>query len=230
YNWLLGVYLTGGSFYFIYRLCGKPKPWWLLAGAALITGLILRMPGLYEAYVYPFILLASPIKGNGLVPLFFRMLFLAGLPEELMKAWPVLGAYWLGSRLKSPWRERIGVWEPLDGILLGAASAVGFILVETLFLYVPGQMQKWASQYGVGVGLWAGLQLLIPRMLQGIAGHMAYSGYLGYFIGLSALKPTSRWRILGVGYLTAAGVHALWDSTNAFGSLMPLALIAVGAA
>src|SRR5262249_32441549 len=42
--------------------------------------------------------------------------------------------------------------------------------------------------------------------------------------------PTSRWRILGVGYLTAAGVHALWDSTNAFGSLMPLALIAVGAA
>jgi hypothetical protein len=74
YNWLLGVYLTGGSFYFIYRLCGKPKPWWLLAGAALITGLILRMPGLYEAYVYPFILLASPIEGNGPIPSFFRIL------------------------------------------------------------------------------------------------------------------------------------------------------------
>ncbi len=38
----------------------------------------------------------------------------------------------------------------------------------------------------------AGLQLLIPGILGSAAGHMAYSGYLGYFIGLSALKPRKR--------------------------------------
>jgi len=64
------------------------------------------------------------------------MFFGAGLMEELLKALPVLLAYVVGSRLSFPWRERIGVWEPLDGILLGAASAVGFTLLETLGQYV----------------------------------------------------------------------------------------------
>jgi RsiW-degrading membrane proteinase PrsW (M82 family) len=65
------------------------------------------------------------------------MFFGAGLMEELLKALPVLGLYFLGRLLYSPWRERIGVWEPLDGILLGTASAVGFTLLETLGQYVP---------------------------------------------------------------------------------------------
>jgi RsiW-degrading membrane proteinase PrsW (M82 family) len=36
------------------------------------------------------------------------------------------------------------------------------------------------------------LQLLIPGILGSATGHMAHSGYLGYFIGLSALKPRKR--------------------------------------
>ncbi len=55
---------------------------------------------------------------------------------------------------------------------------------------------------------------------------MAYSGYLGYFIGLSVLKPKKGWTILGVGYLTAATLHAMWDATaTSFGAL---ALVLVG--
>ncbi|HAT12626.1 MAG TPA: PrsW family intramembrane metalloprotease, partial [Microcoleaceae bacterium UBA11344] len=50
-------------------------------------------------------------------------------------------------------------------------------------------------------------------------------GYLGYFIGLSALKPRKRWQILGVGYFTASALHALW---NASGSASVLLLAAVG--
>ncbi len=55
----------------------------------------------------------------------------------------------------------------------------------------------------------AGLTLLIPRILGDISGQVAYSGYFGYLIGLSALKPSKRWRFLGIGYLTSAVMHAL---------------------
>src|SRR5262249_44704440 len=37
-------------------------------------------------------------------------------------------------------------------------------------------------------------QLVITRSLDEAFGHMAYSGYFGYFIGLSVLKPEHRWR------------------------------------
>ena len=81
-------------------------------------------------------------------------------------------------------------------------------------------------QAGEGAGQLVGLQLLIPRVLGSVAGHMAYSGYLGYFIGLSVLKPSKRWRILGVGYLSAAGLHALWNSIGFFNGLL-LAVVGV---
>ena len=55
---------------------------------------------------------------------------------------------------------------------------------------------------------------------------MAYSGYLGYFIGLSALKPRKRWQILGVGYFSASALHALWNASGA-ASVLLLALVGV---
>jgi len=69
------------------------------------------------------------------------------------------------------------------------------------------------------------LQLLIPRIL-GAAAHMAYSGYWGYFIDLSALKPRKRWSILGVGYFSASALHALSNALVA-ASVLLRALVGV---
>ena len=146
--------------------------------------------------------------------------------EELLKALPIAAAYLIGKQLSPPWRERVGIWEPLDGILLGTASAVGFTLLETLGQYVPQITQYVTQQSGEGAGLLAGFQLLIPRILGSLPGHMAYSGYLGYFIGLAVLKPAKSWQILLVGYLTASGLHALWNATGAINGLL---LVVVGA-
>ncbi|MUG96835.1 PrsW family intramembrane metalloprotease [Scytonema sp. UIC 10036] len=223
FNALLAIYLTVAGYYFIYKLSGKPKPWWLLAGSALSTILILLSP-ILSLFIFVFreILPGEISRGENVdfFTVLLRMFFGAGLMEELLKALPVFALLWLGTQLKSPWRERIGVWEPLDGILLGTASAAGFTLLETLGQYVPGIVHNVAAQAGEGAGELFGIQLLIPRIIASVAGHMAYSGYFGYFIGLSVLKPAKRWKLLGIGYLTASGLHALWNASDAIGKLV----------
>jgi RsiW-degrading membrane proteinase PrsW (M82 family) len=72
-------------------------------------------------------------------------------------------------------------------------------------------LQKWFD-----AGQLVGLQLLIPRIL-GAAAHMAHSGFWGYFIGLSALKPSKRWPILGLGYFSEAALHALSKASGVEG-------------
>lgn len=227
FNLLLAAYIAGIAYFFVYQLCGKRKPWWVLAGSAIVMVLVLSSP-LLDLFVFVFRdflpgKVPQNVASENFLLVLVRMFFGAGLMEELLKAIPILLAYGIGTKLRSPWREKIGVWEPLDGILLGTASAVGFTLLETLGQYVPSAASDLTLQ---GQGAVVGLQLLIARILGSISGHMAYSGYLGYFIGLSVLKPSKRWQILGVGYLTAAGLHALWNATGAL-NLLVLALVGV---
>jgi RsiW-degrading membrane proteinase PrsW (M82 family) len=226
---IVGTYIASAAYYFIYQLCGKRKPWWVLMSSGLTTMLILLSP-LLDFFIFFFrnVLpgsLPSDQETITFTELLIRYFFGAGLMEELLKALPLLLSYTVSRGLRSPWRERIGVWEPLDGILLGTASAVGFTLLETLGQYVPQITQNVSIQSGDGAGQLAGLQLLIPRILGSVAGHMAYSGYLGYFIGLAVLKPRKSWQILLIGYLTSAGLHALWNAT---GTLNGLLLVVVG--
>jgi hypothetical protein len=67
-----------------------------------------------------------------------------------------------------------------------------------------------AIQNSVAQGI--GLQLLIMRLVSQIAGHLAWSGYFGYFIGLAVLRPKSAPQLILIGLGSAAGLHAAWDA------------------
>jgi RsiW-degrading membrane proteinase PrsW (M82 family) len=228
FNQLLALYLSAAGYFFIYQLCGKAKPWWVIIATGAAMFALLSSPVL-PAFLWFFreVLpgqLPEPGDRLPLISVFGRMFVGAGLMEELLKALPVLGCGLIGLALRSPLGDKIGIQEPLDGILLGAASAVGFTLLETLGQYVPDMTQSLAGR-GTDMAELAGLQLLIPRVLGSVAGHMAYSGYFGYFMGLSVLQPRQRLSILTTGYLTASMLHALW---NVMGNYSAAALAAVG--
>lgn len=229
FNFLLASYLAGAAYYFVYQLCGKHKPWWIMTAMSGSTALLLVSPVLnLFVLIFHQLLpgdLSTTTSQTNLFVLVFKMFLGAGLMEEALKAVPVVLALWVGTWLKSPLRQQVGVWEPLDGILLGAAAAVGFALMETLGVYVPATYKSAIAQMGPDAAQLAGLQLLIPRVLGLVAGHMAYSGYLGYFIGLSMLRRRQRRLILTVGLLTASILHTLW---NAAGMINPVFLAIIG--
>ncbi len=228
---ILAIYIAGMTYIFVYTLCGKQKPWWWLVGLGLLTFLLLDTPVfLLCAIVFRNILpgdafgMMEQIKNGVEVGIMQRLVtyfFGAGMCEEFFKALPIFLCFYLGRKLKSPWREKLGVLEPLDGILIGAACGVGFTLNETLLQYVP-QIMKTGSD-----GMLLGLQLLLPRILGNISGHMAYSGYFGYFIGLAALKhkPLQQAQVIGIGFVTAALIHGLWDTVSDYS---PIFLVLIG--
>jgi RsiW-degrading membrane proteinase PrsW (M82 family) len=234
---LVALYLNLASLYFIYRLAGKKKSWFMFIGVAIFTGWLLTSPVFDLAYqfFYGFLAGGEPAQAKDFMTRLYRFIIGTGFLEELLKAVPIFILWAITKRLKPQHREAYGVQEPLDGILVGAASAGGFAIVETVGQYISSTIEDaWVhgAQVLVNVhllsgrtqidvaktlmmnvmGCTPGVGLAIPRSLDQAFGHMAYSGYLGYFIGLAALKPKKSWQILGIGLVSAAIVHGFWDA------------------
>lgn len=219
FNLLLAGYLGIAGFYLIYQLCQKQKPIWVLLIPVIATPILLVSP-VWSAIsiVFRFLLPGRiPQQETDFLSLLIAFFFGAGLAEELLKALPVFGLAWYGRSFAPALQQKLGVTEPLDGIILGAASGLGFTLIETLGQYIPNLVSMISRQTDVGTAELLGLQLLIPRIVGSVFGHMAYSGCFGYYIGLSELKPRRRWRLLATGYLISAATHAFWNASSALG-------------
>lgn len=226
FNGILATYLGLAAYYRIYQLCGKKKAWWILVLMGWVTiGLIQSPVFVLFTTVFRQILpgQVSSTESMTLINMFFG----AGLMEELLKVVPLFVLVLIGMGRSDRWRDRYGIREPLDGILLGAASAMGFTLLETVGQYVPGIIMS-ASTLGADASQAQGLQILIARLLGSVAGHMAYSGYFGYAIGLAVLKPRGAALTIMVGWLTASILHTMWNSVGGLPLVGPFALAAIG--
>ena len=158
---------------------------------------------------------------------FVSMFFGAGLMEELMKAIPALIGLFIALRMTSTatnapasrYLDWLRVSTPLEGLMIGLAAGAGFIYVETLYQYVPRIVEGVAKTSGAGAGFANGFALLLPRVLHGVIGHMAWAGISGYFIGLVARYPGSMIKLLAIGWLVPASLHALWNSSSYLGGI-----------
>lgn len=234
------LYLTGmiGVFFllmliqlaiFLYVKPGRSL--WIYMLTAVLVAAILFTPLAAPFFIVFREILPGNIDPNAqydFVTMFIKMLFAAGLMEELLKATPILiGAWltWQAARspqlVKNMAYKLLHVRGPVDGALMGVFAGGGFIFYETAFDYIPrlaNDMLRQTNDPMAAVAM--GMMLLLPRVLGGLVGHMAYSGLFGYFIGLSVIRPKQRWKLLAIGWVASSVIHALWNSVSVITPLL----------
>ena len=190
--YILTGFIGLASLYLIYLWCGKKMP---LVYVLLVALLI---------FVFDCFFLNLVGHENAILPFPIA----PALTEEPAKALPVVLIWFIGRRLRPARQRKYGVREPLDGIILAAASATAFAFVETMLEYMP--------KYGADVGP--------PRFLLNIYSHIAFSAIFGYYVGLAALHHHKPKRVVGalmLGLFLAGTLHDLWDAPALIPGLLP---------
>ncbi len=147
-----------------------------------------------------------------LFPLIGLILFfylIVGPVEETVK----LLAVWL-----YPYRDR-RFDSVVDGAVYGAVAGLGFAAIENV-LYITQNLQTPASVFvqtsfgfvdGFTDTLEAGGQITAVRGLAG-PGHVVYSAFAGYYLGLAKFNPENAGPIVAKGLLIAAFIHATYNT------------------
>ncbi|MEF8855961.1 MAG: PrsW family intramembrane metalloprotease [Haloplanus sp.] len=104
----------------------------------------------------------------------------------------------------------------VDGAVYGAVAGLGFATIENA-LYIT---QNLDAPTVTGLGLiGAGGGITAVRALAG-PGHVIYSAFAGYYLGLAKFNPTNRGPIVVKGLLIAALIHATYNTTVGIGSAL----------
>jgi RsiW-degrading membrane proteinase PrsW (M82 family) len=225
---ILAIYIAFIINYYINQMCGGARSGVLQALVSVITFWLLTSP--FWDYWYDLFYRVIPAqnweKSSNALAVVAGNVFGTGLCEEGFKALPLVGLALASvafavlsdrtrgrlSALFCGLTEHFGLCEPLDGIVLGAASGCGFFIYETLVQYVP----QVIGDANDGAGAFDGLVQLLARGLPELTAHSAYSGLFGYFIGLSVLRPAMAVFLIPLGWLSAAALHGAWDATSDF--------------
>lgn len=236
---IFGVVGVSGIFLGIYYYSGERKSWWWY----LIPAVMIYLGFTFGVFDYYYLLFHKILPGDvdalknnsSFIPNFIAYFFGAGLNEELYKATPGLIAFFLarywGTQLSAPTpdlpqivsgkftsldiKNALALRGPLDGLLIGCAAGAAFILDETLTQYIVETYKNYSSaSHDQANGLFFALTLLIPRIFQGVSGHMAWAGISGYFIGLALRYPSRAPQLFLFGWLIPAVLHGLWDSVG----------------
>lgn len=168
YYAFVALLLTVGGAYAIYRMIGKQKAWWLMPAVITFSAMLTESPVM--GVLQKFFAIFGPARGDGSIPgEFIFYIFRAALPEEILKSMIVAIGVFIGFKMlgrlgaQHPARQ-LAVLEPLDGLLIGAASGFGFAFSETLLDYVPRQMLNSADVANQMLGFLSskGLRLTVP--------------------------------------------------------------------
>ena len=97
----------------------------------------------------------------------------------------------------------------IDGAVYGAIAGLGFAVIEN-FVYIAQNVDMAELTLGVAT-LGAGDGIAALRALAG-PGHVVYSAFAGYYLGLAKFNPGNRGPIILKGLVLAAAIHALYNT------------------
>ena len=226
---VMGVGICLSIYVLLYRSCGQRKPWIVVGGVMAAEAFIMMQ--LLPVYAFVFRRMTGTnalAHSKDFLSALVGHFVAAGLMEELMKMTPVIVLIALAGRTKSGDVKRWGVTEPLDAIVYACAAATVFVLIETLRQYVPDQIRDVLNEvaqrtndpkFGAAMGYLQATQLAVARTLDSASGHLAFSGYFGYYVGLGLLRPRHQIRYWIGGYVGAAAIHGLSNALALFESV-----------
>ncbi|WP_423996076.1 PrsW family intramembrane metalloprotease [Halorubrum trapanicum] len=97
----------------------------------------------------------------------------------------------------------------IDGAVYGAMAGLGFVVIEN-FVYIAQNVDMAELTVGIAA-LGAGDGIAGLRALAG-PGHVVYSAFAGYYLGLAKFNPGNRGPIIVKGLVLAAAIHALYNT------------------
>ncbi|ESP87575.1 PrsW family intramembrane metalloprotease [Candidatus Halobonum tyrrellensis] len=103
----------------------------------------------------------------------------------------------------------------LDGAVYGAMAGLGFAFIENA-LYISRAVDVATLDLGLGL-IGAGGDIAFTRALAG-PGHVIYSAFAGYYLGLAKFNPDDRGPIVLKGLLIATLIHATYNTTVGIGA------------
>jgi RsiW-degrading membrane proteinase PrsW (M82 family) len=186
--------------YFWFEDPTRREPVTTMAVTFLLSVLLATIAAIVNSTFSPFFEL-FPLVG---LPLFFFLV--VGPIEETVK--------WASIRLYAYRDERFDA--VIDGAVYGAIAGLGFAAIEN-FTYIVNIYFAAADVSGIQP-LAAAERTAYVRALVG-PGHVIYSAFAGYYLGLAKFNPDDRGSIVVKGLLIAVFVHA---SYNTLVSLLPL--------
>lgn len=181
----------------------RREPLFLLAATFLLSLLFASFAATLNTVLEPFFGLI-PVVG---VPLFFFLV--VGPVEEFVK--------WLGIRV---YAFRASEFDTVvDGVVYGAVAGLGFAAIENLIYIVL--LSSTVTPVEILVERQYAISAAITRAFVG-PGHVIFSAWAGFYLGLAKFNPANRGPIVLKGLLIAAFIHATY---NTLVTLLPLSIL-----
>ena len=114
---------------------------------------------------------------------------------------------WLAVRLYAYRRTEFDA--VIDGAVYGAVAGLGFATIENVLYVVQGFIR--AQEAGGTQALQAAVGTGFSRALAG-PGHVIYSAWAGYYLGLAKYNPENRGPIVVKGLLVASLIHGTYNA------------------
>jgi RsiW-degrading membrane proteinase PrsW (M82 family) len=196
---LSAIPALGLAAYVWYSDATTGEPLTLLVGTFLLGVLTANFAAVINSYGQ-FVL--GGLGGLGMILFFYLVV---GPVEETVKL--------LAVRLYAYRKDSFNA--VIDGAVYGAMAGLGFATIENA-LYITRNLDGATPELGLGI-IGAGGGITAIRALAG-PGHVVYSAFAGYYLGLAKFNPENAGPIVIKGLLIAAFIHATYNSLAGLGS------------